>query len=341
MIIDKELIEMNLLSLVIINYNNKSYLKRCMESILNQTHKNIEIIFIDNQSKDGSFEYMQKEYPNEDILLIKNEINNGYAGAANQGIKLSKGKYVMILNPDIIMEEDFLEKMHSYIESDDSIAAVSGKLLKYDFKNDKKLNYIDSAGIVMYKSSRCIDRGQNEEDLGQYDETEQVFGVCGAAPLYRRSALEVIKIDEEYFDEDFFAYKEDIDLSWRLNLVEFKNMYYPQAIAYHGRGLGGSRGGILNFIKNRKSQSEFLRGISFRNHIMMLWKNDLGNYDLKIKISIYKRQILFIMYSIIFERFIFKYLIEAYRNRNKMIEKRMKFIENNPNYNAQIEQIIS
>lgn len=316
---------MDLISLVIINYNNKSYLKRCINSIFNQTYKNLEIIFIDNESKDGSYDFMKEEYPSEDILLIRNEVNNGYAGAANQGIKLSKGKYVMILNPDIIMEPDFIEKMHGFIESDESIGALSGKLLKYDFENDKKLNYIDSAGIIMFKSTRCIDRGQNEEDLGQYDKTEQVFGVCGAAPLYRRSSLEEVSIYGEYFDEDFFAYKEDVDLSWRLNLAGFKNMYYPKAIAYHGRGLGSSKRGIINFIRHRKTQSEFLKGISSRNHLMMLYKNNIDGYYNQYKKYIIKRQGALLLYSIVFEVSIIKYIKEARQNKNKMYEKREKF----------------
>lgn len=331
---------MNLISLVIINYNNKSYLKRCINSILNQTYKSIEIIFIDNQSKDGSFEYVKGEYDNKGIIIIKNEVNNGYAGAANQGIKLSKGEYVMILNPDIIMEIDFIEKMFNFIESDEAIGALSGKLLKYDFKNDKKLNYIDSAGIIMFKSTRCIDRGQNEEDIGQYNKTEQVFGVCGAAPLYRRSALEIVKIDEEYFDEDFFAYKEDVDLSWRLNLAGFKNMYYPKAIAYHGRGLGGSNGGIFNFVKNRRSQSEFLRGISFRNHLLMIWKNDINGFINKHKLYILKRQLALAGYMIVFERFNLRYYKEAIKKKDRMLYKR-NYIKNKIGYKASnIDKVI-
>ena len=177
---------MDLISLVIINYNNKSYLKRCLTSIENQTYKNLEIIFIDNESKDGSFDFMKEEYSEKNILLIRNEANNGYAGAANQGINISKGNYIMILNPDIIMEEDFIEKMYSFIDKDESIGALTGKLLKYDFKNDKKLKYIDSVGIDMYKNRKFKDRGQNELDNGQYEQVEVVFGVCGAAPMYRK-----------------------------------------------------------------------------------------------------------------------------------------------------------
>lgn len=323
---------MELISIVIINYNNCDYLKRCINSINNQNYKNLEIIFIDNDSKDKSYEYMISEYSDENIQIIKNTVNNGYAGAANQGIKLSKGKYVMIINPDIIMEEDFVDKLYNFIETDENIAAVSGKLLKYDFKNNKKLNYIDSAGIVMYQSTRCIDRGQNQEDAGQYDKTEQVFGVCGAAPLYRKSALEKIKINDEYFDEDFFAYKEDVDLSWRLNLYGFKNMYYPKAVAYHGRGLGGSKKGVLNFITNRKSQSEFLRGISHRNHKMMLYKNFTNESYKDFSYKIIKRELSFNIYAIIFERFIFKYSKEAKRNKSKMKDKQRIMIENSKGF---------
>ncbi|MGL5416281.1 MAG: glycosyltransferase family 2 protein [Clostridium sp.] len=330
---------MDLISLVIINYNNKSYLDRCLKSIENQTYKNLEIIFIDNESKDGSFDFMEEEYSNKNILLIKNEVNNGYAGAANQGIKLSKGKYVMILNPDIIMEEDFLEKMYSFIDSDETIGALSGKLLKYDFESNKKLNYIDSAGIIMFKSTRCIDRGQNEADNGQYDKVEQVFGVCGAAPLYRRSTLEKVKVFDEYFDEDFFAYKEDIDLSWRINLIGFKNMYYPKAIAYHGRGLGSNNGGKLSFIKHRKAQSEFLRGISYRNQNMMIWKNDIEDFFKPYRIKMLKRNVPLKIYMSVFEGFNRKYYLEAKKNKEKMMKKRAEFIKNNKIYKNDVYRL--
>jgi len=319
--------KVDLISLIIINYNNKSYLKRCINSILNQSYKNLEIIFIDNESKDNSFDYMKEEYSNEDILLIRNNSNNGYTGAANQGIKISHGKYVMILNPDIIMEPDFIEKMYNCIDKDYSIGAVSGKLLKYDFENNKKLNYIDSTGIIMFKSTRCVDRGQNEEDVGQYNKVEQIFAVCGAAPLYRRVALEMIKIDDEYFDEDFFCYKEDIDLSWRLNIAGYKNMYNYEAIAYHGRAVSiGKKEGIFKLIAEKKNQSKFLRGISVRNHIMMVYKNDVNGFTNKYRRSILKRRLKLSIYYLFFERFNFTYYIEGKKKKKHMIMKRNKLM---------------
>ncbi|TDT52017.1 GT2 family glycosyltransferase [Fonticella tunisiensis] len=317
-----------LVSVVIINYNNKDYLGRCINSILNQTYKNTELIFIDNVSKDGSFDYVDKTFTSENIVKIRNMENLGYAGGANQGIRLSKGKYVLVMNPDVILEPNFIEECYNFINQDESIAAVSGKLLKYDFNRDVKLNIIDSTGITINRSRRAVDRGQNTEDIGQYEDTEQIFGVCGAAAFYRKSALEDIKIDQEYYDEDFFAYKEDVDLSWRLNLYGYKCMYYPNAIAYHGRGLGGSKGGIRNFIKNRKSQSEFLRGISFRNHYLMLIKNETVDTYKRDKYKIMKRTLLFLGYAVFYERFIFKYIKDILKYKNRMFEKRKVIMKN-------------
>jgi GT2 family glycosyltransferase len=314
-----------LVSIVIINWNNKDYLERCIESINNQTYSNKEIIFIDNDSKDGSFDFFKEKFGDKKYILVNNKENLGYSGAANQGIKLSNGEYIMIINPDIIMEEDFIEKLCLFVEEDSEIGALSGKLLKYDFKNDKKLNIIDSAGIIIYKDRTCIDRGQNDEDLGQYNTTERVFGVCGAAPFYKRSALEKIKIENEYFDEDFFAYKEDIDLSWRLNKAGYKCVYYPKAIAYHGRGLGGTKGGMVNLIKHRRKQSKFLRGLSFRNQLLMLFKNEEGESYKRDKVRIYSRIIKTVLFSALFEQFNFRYLKQAIKLRKKMILKKRAF----------------
>src|SRR5665647_1704478 len=133
----------DLISVIIINWNNKEYIKRCVDSIITQTYKNVELIFIDNNSNDESFEYFNSLYLKHQFVKIHNEKNNGYSGAANQGINISKGEYVMIINPDIIMEPDFIHELYLYAIDKTNVGGVTGKLLKYDFQNDKKLNYID------------------------------------------------------------------------------------------------------------------------------------------------------------------------------------------------------
>jgi GT2 family glycosyltransferase len=328
-------------SLVIINWNNKDYIEKCINSIREQTYPNIELVFIDNASKDGSFEFFQERFGDCGYIAIKNTENKGYSGGANQGIRRSTGDYIMIINPDIIMEKDFVEKLYRFAEANKDVGAVSGKLLKFDFNNDKKLNYIDSTGIIMFRDRNCIDRGQNEVDLGQYNSTDRVFGVCGAAPFYRKEALDSISINGEYFDEDFFAYKEDVDVSWRLNLSGFKCMYYHEAVAYHGRALGRTKGGIIKTIKHRAEQSKFLRGLSFRNQLLMLFKNENGESYRRDRFKIYVRVAKLLIFSLIFEQFNLKYLVEALKMKNKMLEKKLEFQKKNKKVIREILDVIS
>ncbi|MDP4088148.1 MAG: glycosyltransferase family 2 protein [Bacillota bacterium] len=330
-----------LVSIVIINWNNKKYIDRCMEAIMAQSYSPMEIIFIDNNSKDCSYEHFGNTYSKDKCIAVKNKENLGYSGAANQGINMAKGEYIMILNPDIVMEWNFVEKLCTFMEGDMEIGAVSGKLLKYDFEKNTRLNYIDSAGIEIYRDRTSRDIGQNEEDKGQYNSTRRVFGICGAAPMYRKSALADIAVNGEYFDEDFFAYKEDIDLSWRLNLAGFKCMYYPEAVAYHGRGLGGVRGGIWKVIKNRNSQSKFLRGISSRNQLMLLFKNEQGKPMRRDIFKIYLRVLKMVVFSLAFERFNFQYMFQAIKLRKKMKEKKLLFLENHRGRVADIDFLIT
>lgn len=311
---------MDLISVIIINWNNASYLERCINSVLNQTYKNLEIIFIDNASQDGSVDLVKTLFYDQ-VNIVKNKENLGYSKGANIGIQNTKGKYVLIMNPDIILETNFLSELYYYSEQNYNIGGINGKYLKYDFQNNCKLDVIDSTGIVMHRTKRCLDRGQGEKDTGQYENIETIFGVCGAAAFYRREALENIKIADEYFDEDFFAYKEDIDLSWRLNLVGYKCIYLPSAICYHGRGFGGSKGGIKKYISNRKSQADFLKQLSYRNHHLMLIKNITPSIYIKDFFHIWVWIILYFIYSVILEKNNIKMIKEIIKMKHEMKEK--------------------
>lgn len=255
------------ISIIIIHYNTPALLKTCLETVFSQTYKNIEVILIDNNSEDKTC------YPN--VKIIENKENFGYAKAANQGIRLSKGEYAAIVNPDVIFTENYFKNIIAPMEKDHSIASITGKIYKYDFENNKPAKIIDSTGLLPFKNRRIIDKGQGEEDKGQYNEECEVFGVSGACPLYRRKALEEVKIFDEYFDEDFFMYKEDVDLAWRLRLYNWKNIYYPKAVAYHKRGTGTAvKTSLLDAVKQRKSLSKFQKKHSFKNQLLMQLKNE-------------------------------------------------------------------
>jgi len=294
-----------LVSIVIINYNTKKYLESCIQSLLDQTWPEYEIIFLDNDSSDGSFEFVSEKYPR--ITAIKNSKNLGYASAGNQGIKLAKGKYVMTINPDIIFEKDYVDHCVRKMEEDKRIGAIGGKTYKYNFDNNHKTPFIDTVGIFCYRNRRFIDDGQGLEDKGQFDEEKEVFGISGACPVYRKEALEEVKYKDEYFDENFFMYKEDIDLSWRLRLAGWKCWYLPTAIANHGRGTGVlKRFTHLEVAKNRSRLNKNQKYFSFRNQRLTQLKNELRGNFIKDFFPILWKEILIKGYVVFREPYLLK-----------------------------------
>lgn len=310
-----------LVSIVIINYNTKKYLEPCIQSLLAQTWSEKEIIFLDNDSSDGSFEFVSEKYPR--IKAIKNSKNLGYASACNQGIKLAKGKYVMTINPDIIFEKDYVEHCVRKMEENKLIGAIGGKIYKYNYENNHKTSFIDTVGIFCYRNRRFIDDGQGLEDKGQFDEEKEVFGVSGACPVYRREALEEVKYKDEYFDENFFMYKEDIDISWRLRLAGWKCWYLPSAIANHGRGTGAlKRFTHLEVAKNRSRLNKNQKYFSFRNQRLTQLKNELGGNFIKDFFPILWKEILIIGYVIFREPYLIKAWFDIFGKIPSTLKKR-------------------
>lgn len=296
------------ISAIIINYNTKHLLKTCVDSLLQQTHKNLQIIFIDNLSQDGSCEFVQQNY--HQVIAVCNNQNIGYADAGNQGIRMAvaaKRDYVMLLNPDIIFEPDYMEKCIAKMEEDKKLAAICGKIHKYDFSKNEKTNFIDTAGLFCFRNRRVIDDGQGLEDKGQFDIPKEVFGISGACPIYRTAALEDAKIMDEYLDSDFFMYKEDVDISWRFLLLGWKNYYLPTAKAYHGRGTGVlKRFTHMEVFKNRSKLNAFQKHYSYKNQRLMQVKNEFFMGYLHDFFPMLWKEILVFGYMIFREPFLFK-----------------------------------
>ncbi|MDD5626553.1 MAG: glycosyltransferase family 2 protein [Patescibacteria group bacterium] len=256
----------------LLGWNSKKYLKQAFDSVLEQTYPNLEIVFIDNGSEDHSVDFVRKIF--REIKIIDNKRNLGYAEGHNMGIRQASGQYVICMNPDIILEDDFVARAVGVMEKDDRVGALAGKLLQMK-EDGTKTDIIDSTGFKIFKSRRVIDRGHGEADAGQYRKEEQVFGVSGALPVFRKKALQDVRIFGEYFDCDFENYKEDIDLSWRMNLYGWKCVYAPRAIAYHERGTGlGEQAKGKDFLREKKKHSFRAKYFSFKNHSLMLVKND-------------------------------------------------------------------
>jgi len=217
-----------LISVVIPNYNGIEHLKDCFDSLRNQSYKDFQIILVDNNSSDNSIEFTKTNYP--EIIILQQKENTGFAKAVNCGIKLSfennKIKHILLLNNDIECEINFMKEMLAGFISDD-VGSVSCKMLNF-----YKRNIIDAAGDFIKRAGSPYPRGHSEIDEGQYDKPEYVFGACAGAAIYRKEIFEEIGL----FDEDFFAYYEDVDFSLRLQLTGFKCYYNPEAICFHKRG---------------------------------------------------------------------------------------------------------
>ena len=246
----------DLVSITIVTYNSGRFIKRCLDSVLDQTYPFKEIIVIDNCSTDGTTDILE---PFEDrCRIIYNEDNIGFAAAQNQAIAMSDSDWVLTLNPDVLLLPDFITALVHAGNQDPRIGTVCGKLLTmsagFDFPEKP---VVDSTGIYFTPTLRHLDRGSLEYDNGHYRQYEYVFGATAAAALYRREMIEDISLDGEFFDSDFFVYREDADVAWRSQLLGWKCLYAPYARGYHVRkALPGNRRALppeinMHSVKNR------------------------------------------------------------------------------------------
>ncbi len=272
----------------IVTWNSLKYLPEALESISRQTYRDFSVLIIDNASADGTIEYVRSEHP--EVGVLRNTHNLGFCRAHNQGIAYAKAHLkgdrgeplVLITNPDILLEPDFLERLVKEIDRRPECGSAGGKLLKVYKKGGGELaetvrtDVIDTTGLKIFKSRRLVDRGAGETEAeGRYDRIEEVFGVSGAVALYRLAALDDVAVRGEYFDEDFFAYKEDIDLAWRLRLRGWSALYVPWARAYHYRTAAGSeRATARQIAAGRRGRSRLVNFLSYRNHKLTLTKDD-------------------------------------------------------------------
>jgi len=215
-------------SVQIVTYNSEKDIKTCLDSVHSQSHQIQQVIIIDNKSTDKTLQIVGSF---NNIHIIKNDLNNGFSGGHNQGIQNSKSDYVLVLNPDVRLGKEYIKNIIHKMEQNTGIGMATGKLFR---DVDKKI--LDSTGIIMKKNRRAFDRGSGEIDKKQYDEDKKIFGVSGAAAIYRREMIEDLSYEEQFFDETFFAYKEDVDVSWRALLLGWESIYVSEAIAVHGRG---------------------------------------------------------------------------------------------------------
>ncbi len=227
------------LSVIIVNYNVKHFVEQCLYSVLNSSKKiSCEIFVVDNNSVDGSVQLIQEKFPQ--VHLIENKKNTGFAVANNQAIRLSKGEYTLLLNPDTVVQEDTFEKVIAFMDAHPDAGGLGVKMLdgKGNFLPESKRG-LPTPAVAFYKIFGLAALFPYSKKFGQYhltyldkDKTHQIDVLSGAFMLMRKAVLDKVGV----LDEDYFMYGEDIDLSYRIQLGGYKNYYFPETRIIHYKG---------------------------------------------------------------------------------------------------------
>lgn len=239
---------MSEVTVIIPNYNGIKYLKDCLDSLAAQTMK-ADIIVVDNASEDGS-EKIAEYY--EGVRLIPLSQNFGFCRAVNEGIKVTKTKYLILLNNDTKADPSFVEELYKAIDAHDDTFSVASKMLQMNAPDR-----IDSAGDLYCALGWAFSLGKDGRS-SRYDKEAVIFSACGGAAIYRKELFEQIG----YFDELHFTYLEDVDVGYRARIMGYVNRYTPKAVVYHAGS--GSTGGRYNPFKVR---------LASRNSWYVIYKN--------------------------------------------------------------------
>lgn len=228
-------------SVIIPNWNGARFLPTCLDALRRQTFRDAEIIVVDNASRDESLSLLREQYP--EVRVIALEQNRGFAGGVNAGIRAARGEIVVLLNNDTEAAPGWLEALVRALDTHPDCGMAASKMLLFD-----RRSHIHSAGDSFRTDGLPANRGVWQEDLGQYDREEYVFGGCGGAVAYRRRMLEQIGL----LDEGFFLSCEDVDLAWRAQLAGWRCIYVPDAVVYHHLSATGG-GPISSFYTGRNT----------------------------------------------------------------------------------------
>jgi GT2 family glycosyltransferase len=312
----------------IVTWNSAHVIEACVASVRAQTWRPLTLRILDNASADDTRERLARiTSPDERLGADR---NLGFSAAHNRLIAASSDEFYLCLNPDVVLTPDFVERVIAAMRRDPRAGSATGKLLRMresqrDGSNEgDEGDVIDSTGIMMVPSQRHLDRGADRVDDGRYAREERVFGASGAAAMYRREMLEDVKTpggsasgehgeSVEYFDEDFFAYREDADLAWRAQLLGWNCVYVPDAVARHGRRVTPER---------RSALPAAINYYSVRNRFLLRMKNQTAGHALRFLIPTIARDLQVIGFVLLKERSSIGALRDVFRLWRKTMTKR-------------------
>lgn len=313
------------LAINLVTWNGAKFIPALFDSLKNQAFKNWELVIIDNGSTDNTLDIIKKELANFNAShrLIENNINLGFAAAHNQAFGLSEAEYFLVLNQDIVLAPDCLEKLINFLDKNLEATVVAPALYKYNSGTE-----IDSLGLKIWRSRRVTEITAPTPPYsppragGEDTEPREVFGVSAAAAMFRRSAAGEALIEGELFDSSFFSYQEDVDLAWRLRRLGFKAFCCPLATGTHARTAAGAGESNLAAAKNKKNQPKIVRINSYKNHLMTIYKNEDGrNLTLDFLWILWYEGKKFVWF-LLFDRAVLAGLKELWKNRHELKNKR-------------------
>jgi GT2 family glycosyltransferase len=322
-------------------YKSRRFIPLVYDALVSQTYKDLQIISQVVVDDGGCKEYIQEHYPQ--IRTLEPGYNIGFSRGHNEIFSSVDTEIFQLVNPDLILKPNYVEEIVK-VFTNPRLGSAAGKLLRYDFANNRPTRVIDATGVVVAKSGRGIARGQQQEDYGQFDLDQRILGPDGAAASYRQSALESVKYKRpdgryEYFDEDMHSYWEDVDLAWRIRNAGWETRFVPLAVAYHGRVAGSSKGGykkIGAFIKHHKAIPENIRKLNYKNHIYLFIKNSPRWY-----LKFFVRELFYQIYVLLIEPSTLKAVPEFFRGLPAMFRKRRYIRQHRKISLQQAEKLLS
>ncbi|MGH9363965.1 MAG: glycosyltransferase family 2 protein, partial [Thermoanaerobaculia bacterium] len=275
-----------------------------------------EIIVVDNASSDRSRDVAAVSAPAARIIALAENV--GFAAGMNRGIEKSSGRYVLALNPDCRLMPDFAALLAQRLDARPDAGSASGRVHRAEGRLLAATDRLDSTGLFFTATGRHFDRDSGQEAAGRALLEQEIFGASGAAGFYRREALESARISTGFFDADFFLYREDADLAWRLQRLGWRCLYVPRAVAYHRR---------RNLPERRRSMSAFANRHSVKNRFLLRINNETPGHFAATLVPTLARDLVVLGACLTVERSSLPAFGWLWKNRKRLWAKRREIAE--------------
>lgn len=303
-------------SIVVVAHNDETDLPLSLTSAAGQKGVSIEVIVVDNASTDRSRDVAAVFAPAARIVALSENV--GFAAGMNRGIEKSSGRYVLALNPDCRLMPDFASVLAARLDERTDAGSASGRVYRAEGRELSATDRLDSTGLYFTASSRHFDRDSGQPAAGRSLVEEEVFGTSGAAGFYRREALESARISTGCFDADFFLYREDADLAWRLRRLGWTCLYVPRAVAYHRR---------RNLPERRRSMSAEANMHSVKNRFLLRINNETPGHFAATCVPTLARDLVVLGACLTVERSSLPAFSWLWKNRKRLWAKRREIRE--------------